>query len=224
MASKFIKTYTSFSGADLVVSFGPCVIGELQQITYGVQREKAPIYTLGNPDPRSYSRGKRAIAGNCVFAVFDRDALIEEMTRDENWRLIAPVAMFTAKGNLITSNNENFENALELMKWNKAASTTMRTKATATTYDKYGDPIVGAKPSREFNDVWDGTTGGTGFSGGYTTEGDSWEVRPSQAAPSNPSFDGMINRPPGFGVINNTNIAYADMLPPLDVTMTFNKQ
>ena len=41
MASKFIKTYTSFSGADLVVSFGPVVIGELQQITWAVQREKA---------------------------------------------------------------------------------------------------------------------------------------------------------------------------------------
>lgn len=57
MASSYIKTYSSFSGADLVVNFGPVVIGELQQISWAVQREKAPVYTLGNPDPRSFSRG-----------------------------------------------------------------------------------------------------------------------------------------------------------------------
>ena len=114
MASKFIKTYTSFSGADLVVSFGPVVIGELQQITWAVQREKAPVYTLGNPDPRSYSRGKRAIAGNCVFAVFDRDSLIEEMTRTEHWRLIAPKAMFTAKGNSLPRTTRTSRTPLSL--------------------------------------------------------------------------------------------------------------
>lgn len=39
-------------------------------------KEKAPIYTMGSPEPRSFSRGKRGIAGSLVFTVFDRDALI----------------------------------------------------------------------------------------------------------------------------------------------------
>ena len=78
LAQEYTKTYTSFSGCDIVASFNWKVIGELQGITYSVSREKAPIYTMGSAEPRSFSRGKRGIAGSLVFTVFDRDALIEE--------------------------------------------------------------------------------------------------------------------------------------------------
>jgi hypothetical protein len=57
MQSKYQKTYTTFSGADIVATFNGRVIGELQAITYSVTREKAPVYTMGSPDPRSFSRG-----------------------------------------------------------------------------------------------------------------------------------------------------------------------
>lgn len=125
MASTFVKTMTSFSGADLIVNFGPKVIGELQQISWAVQREKAPVYTLGNADPRSFSRGKRAIAGNLVFAVFDRDALLDELTDEKTWGQIAPDAMFTAAGNL-TSRYEDggFTNALRMSAWNEKSQAT----------------------------------------------------------------------------------------------------
>jgi hypothetical protein len=73
----FTKTYNSFSGVDMVVTFGGKVIGELQGISYTIQREKAPVYTMGSADPRSFSRGKRGIAGSVVFHVFDRSALLE---------------------------------------------------------------------------------------------------------------------------------------------------
>lgn len=73
--SEYTKTYTSFSGADIVATFDGVVIGELQAITYSVTREKVPIYTMGSKDPRSFSRGKRGIAGSLVFQVFDRDCL-----------------------------------------------------------------------------------------------------------------------------------------------------
>lgn len=73
--SEYTKTYTSFSGADITASIGNRIIGELQSITYSVTREKAPIFTMGNPNPRAFSRGKRGIAGSLVFTVFDRDAL-----------------------------------------------------------------------------------------------------------------------------------------------------
>lgn len=78
LAQEYTKTYTSFSGCDIVASFNGKTIGELQGITYSVSREKAPIYTMGSAEPRSFSRGKRGIAGSLVFTVFDRDALIEE--------------------------------------------------------------------------------------------------------------------------------------------------
>ena len=41
------------------------------------------MYTFGSANPRSYSRGKRGIGGTMVFAVFDRDALID--AAKENW-------------------------------------------------------------------------------------------------------------------------------------------
>lgn len=79
----YTKTFTSFSGSDIIATFGEKVIGELQAITYSVTREKAPIYTMGDPNPRSFSRGKRGIAGSLVFTVFDRDALWM-MKQEEN--------------------------------------------------------------------------------------------------------------------------------------------
>lgn len=74
----YTKTYTTFSGCDIVATFNGKVVGELQAITYSISREKAPVYTMGSAEPRSFSRGKRGIAGTLVFTVFNRDALIEE--------------------------------------------------------------------------------------------------------------------------------------------------
>ena len=168
-----MKTMTSFSGADLVVTFGSKVIGELQQISWAVQREKAPVYTLGSADPRSFSRGKRGIAGSLVFAVFDRDALMIEMTGDSAtnkgaWNDIAPKAMFTAAGNLVNRYSSEFEAAVSLTNWDAAG-----TAAAAGT----GSPVNGTA--------------------------------------------GTVNIPQGFSLISNSNIVYNDMLPPLDITMTF---
>lgn len=75
--TSFSRTYNSFSGVDMLVTFGGNLIGEVQGISYTVQREKAPMYTMGNPDPRAFSRGKRGIAGSVVFLVFDRSALLD---------------------------------------------------------------------------------------------------------------------------------------------------
>lgn len=71
----FTETYTTFSGADIVATFNNTPVGELSGITWSITREKAPIYTLGSANPRSFSRGKRGIAGTLIFTVFDRPAL-----------------------------------------------------------------------------------------------------------------------------------------------------
>jgi len=75
-ASDYAKGYNSFSGVDIKAVFGSKVIAELQAISYSVTREKAPLYTMGSADPRSFSRGKRGIAGTLIFLVFDRHALL----------------------------------------------------------------------------------------------------------------------------------------------------
>ena len=51
-------TYNSFSGADMVATFAGKIIGEVQGVSWTVQREKIPLYTLGSASPRGFSRGK----------------------------------------------------------------------------------------------------------------------------------------------------------------------
>ena len=74
--SVFNRTYNSFSGVDIKACIGSKVLMELQAISYNVSREKAPLYTMGGADPRSFSRGKRGIAGTLITVVFDRHALL----------------------------------------------------------------------------------------------------------------------------------------------------
>src|SRR5210317_1722779 len=76
LGAEFAKGYNSFSGVDIKAVFNNQVLAELQAISYSVTREKAPIYTMGSADPRSFSRGKRGIAGTLIFVMFDRHALL----------------------------------------------------------------------------------------------------------------------------------------------------
>lgn len=87
--SRFTETYTTFSGADIVCTFGGVPVGALSGITWSVTREKAPIYTMGSANPRSFSRGKRGIAGSLIFTVFDRPGLysmLEQHADDQSAR------------------------------------------------------------------------------------------------------------------------------------------
>lgn len=76
VSSPYSRSYNSFSGVDIKGVFANKVIAELQAISYSITREKAPIYTMGSADPRSFSRGKRGIAGTLIFIVFDRHVLL----------------------------------------------------------------------------------------------------------------------------------------------------
>jgi len=55
---------------------GHTPFAELQAISYSVTREKAPSYTMGSPDVRSFSRNKRGCAGSLIWVNFDRHALL----------------------------------------------------------------------------------------------------------------------------------------------------
>ena len=192
MASPFVNTYTSFSGADLVVSIGPNVVGELQQISYGIQREKVPVFTLGSPNPRSFSRGKRGIAGSLVFAIFDKDVLLAAVKAI--WDQIAPPAMFTAAGNTAAGMSEDFSTALSLASWNS--------RAVASAQADYAGTVPGVNDAGTF-----GTSGKGNIDLGNLQTG---SITGSQ-----------VYTPPGFGIIQKQNIQYVDQVPPFDVTLTF---
>lgn len=79
--SEYAQSYNSMAGSDIKAVFGTIPFGELQAISYAVTREKAPIYTMGSADCRSYSRNKRGIAGSFVWINFDRHALLENFRK-----------------------------------------------------------------------------------------------------------------------------------------------
>lgn len=221
MASPTINTLTSFSGADLVATFANKVIGELQQISWAVQRDKAPVFTLGSSDPRSISRGKRGIAGSMVFAVFDHDSLVAAL--QSVWDQIAPKAMFTASANLLKSTSEDFQNALDMVKWNNKVSESALAEAGQT--QGLGTVIS----------VDNGTRAGYGFSydrniSEYSSKIGAQRMEGSDGGPRVIGEDGLVKEwnkggevyvPAGFSPIRGENIVYADTLPPFDVTLTF---
>jgi hypothetical protein len=77
IVSEFARSYNSMSGADIKATFNGKVFGELQAISYAITREKAPIYTMGSPDCRSYSRNKRGIAGSFVWINYNEHSLLK---------------------------------------------------------------------------------------------------------------------------------------------------
>lgn len=101
--STYTETYTTFSGADIVCTFGGVTIGSLSGITWSVTREKAPIYTMGSANPRSFSRGKRGIAGSLIFTMFDRPSLYQMLKSNQSgakyWTRTSNVLPGFAQGN-----------------------------------------------------------------------------------------------------------------------------
>jgi len=69
------RTYSSYAGVDIKVVMAGTVVGEMQAISYAIQREKAPIYVMGKVDPISFSRGKRGIAGTMISLLLDNHLL-----------------------------------------------------------------------------------------------------------------------------------------------------
>ena len=198
MSSPSISTMTSFSGSDLVVSFANQVVGELQQISWAIEREKAPVYTLGSPDARSFSRNKRGIAGSMNFAVFDEDSIVNALRRV--WDKIAPAAMFTAAGNVAVTGTENFLNAIDMLKWNVTAEEAIESSYGNSDFGYQGTSEIASTTVAGSNNI---PTIVNNQITGYTDSST------------------QIRVPAGFSPIRGQNVIYADTLPPFDITMTF---
>lgn len=108
--SRFTETYTSFSGADIVCTFAGVTVATLSGITWSVNREKAPIYTMGSANPRCFSRGKRGIAGSLIFTTFDRpalyDMLLEYAKKDDQ-----SMKYYTRSSNVLPGFNPSTQHA-----------------------------------------------------------------------------------------------------------------
>ena len=74
--------YTSKSGVEIQAVFGNEKFGDLHMIKYATQRDTANVHVMGHVDPVSVAKGKRATTGACVFAIFEKDRLLEAMAKD----------------------------------------------------------------------------------------------------------------------------------------------
>ena len=104
------KTYTSYSGVDIRVVVNGEAVGSMQAISYAIQREKAPIYVMGRVDPRSFSRGKRGIAGTMISLLLDRHLLYSSSFVGEE-AILDKDEIFAAGGRGDVSQAGRYENA-----------------------------------------------------------------------------------------------------------------
>ena len=82
------RQYSSYAGVDIKCVLAGEIVGQMQAISYAVQREKAPIYVMGKVDPLSFSRGKRGIAGTMISLLLD-EHLIYSNTKFAGSKFIA---------------------------------------------------------------------------------------------------------------------------------------
>lgn len=82
------RQYSSYAGVDIKCVLAGEVVGQMQAISYAVQREKAPIYVMGKVDPLSFSRGKRGIAGTMISLLLD-EHLIYSNSKFQGSKFIA---------------------------------------------------------------------------------------------------------------------------------------
>ncbi len=80
----FTKAYSSNSGCDMIMRFDNWQVNTVVGLTVSVTREKVPVYTMGNKNPRSISRGKRSLAGSIQMQVFDREPMYELMQDEDH--------------------------------------------------------------------------------------------------------------------------------------------
>ncbi|MBO3794271.1 virion structural protein [Bacillus subtilis] len=95
MFEQYQKTFTTYSGTDMVCSInvpnvGPVVFGELSQISYSVYREKVPVRTLGRISMKGYTRGMRTITGILGFTTFDESIVYRCLKdiKDAGYRML----------------------------------------------------------------------------------------------------------------------------------------
>jgi len=79
-------TVTTFSGSDIKTVFGNIEIGNIQGISWSVNREVRPIFVCGDPNALAYSKNKRGVAGSIVMTCFDRAALRDIMDLSKVYR------------------------------------------------------------------------------------------------------------------------------------------
>jgi len=75
----FKGSNNSFSGTDCTIvaiyNENMMILGNLETFSYSIYREKVPVRTLGNINPKGFTYGSRSHAGSMIFVQFDEHPL-----------------------------------------------------------------------------------------------------------------------------------------------------
>ena len=88
---------TTFSGSDIKCVFGNIEVGNLQGISWSVNREVRPIFVCGEPNALSYSKNKRRYDGwiriaTKISKISTKDEVLDNTVRFVNTVLSHPFA------------------------------------------------------------------------------------------------------------------------------------
>jgi len=72
-------TYSVITGTDIISMFNDQILANMQAVSYSITRQKAPIYCMGDTNPKGIARSKRGIAGSLIMTTFDRHVLSDFM-------------------------------------------------------------------------------------------------------------------------------------------------
>jgi hypothetical protein len=125
------RQYTSFSGVDIRVVVAGETVGNLQALSYAVQREKAPIYVMGRVDPLSFSRGKRGIAGTLISLMLDQHLIFNQPFGDmnlvvDNDEIYPAIDTFEERNNATDTEDLNFVGSPQFQEGNLGSNYLVR--------------------------------------------------------------------------------------------------
>jgi hypothetical protein len=76
------RQFTTFTGVDMHVSFGPTEVGSVSALSVTVTRDTVPRYISGRVNAAAFAKGRRGIAGTMSWQVFDRDPILRDLYRE----------------------------------------------------------------------------------------------------------------------------------------------
>lgn len=82
---------STFSGADVSVIFGDEYIGSCMSFTVGTNREKGPLFVMGQKEAIAFPAGKRGTGGSFILAQLGYDALMKycsSVFKDDKYRKV----------------------------------------------------------------------------------------------------------------------------------------
>jgi hypothetical protein len=106
---------TTFSGSDIKMIFGNVEIGNIQGVSWSINREVRPVFVMGDPNALAYSKNKRGVAGSIVMTAFDRSSLFDIQQMSEVYRRdqhYTPGQDHSAGTNTNPFNSENTRSAV----------------------------------------------------------------------------------------------------------------